>query len=264
MSSHVRLVPLAALVLVSSGCVGLGTNIEGDFTCRAPKGDCAPSHVIDQRATAELGHLPSTGIETARVRAGIASGDLARTDERTIRIVFPAHVDEAGTLHDEAVAWAVVENPQWAGALRRKEGADAPELMRQLRKQLKAAQNAAADAEPISPAPLTPDSATDADAPLMSGDTSPFPLASPLALPSTAAEAIAGAQAPAVEGFDMPSPPHDRTPRPHSLLPGLQFPSLEALAAAKTKKAKAQESAPDNSAAGPVSKAADASPERKK
>ena len=98
----------------------------------------------------------------------------------------------------------------------------------------------------------------------MSGDTSPFPLASPLALPSTAAEAIAGAQAPAVEGFDMPSPPHDRTPRPHSSLPGLQFPSLEALAAAKTKKAKAQESAPDNSAAGPVSKAADASPEGKK
>lgn len=41
MTSHVRLVPLAALVLVSSGCVGLGTNIEGDFTCRAPKGDCA-------------------------------------------------------------------------------------------------------------------------------------------------------------------------------------------------------------------------------
>ena len=253
MTSHVRLVPLAALVLVSSGCVGLGTNIEGDFTCRAPKGDCAPSHVIDQRATAQLGHLPSTGIETARVRAGIASGDLARTAERTIRIVFPAHVDEAGTLHDEAVAWAVVENPQWAGALRRKEGAEAPELMRQLRKQLKAAQNAAADAEPISPAPLTPDSATDANAPLMSGDTSPFPLASPLALPSTAAG-----------GFDMPSPPHDRTPRPHSSLPGLQFPSLEALAAAKTKKAKAQVSAPNNSAAGPVSKAADASPEGKK
>ena len=97
----------------------------------------------------------------------------------------------------------------------------------------------------------------------MSGATSPFPLASPLALPSTAAEAIAGAQAPAVEGFDVPSPPHDRTPRPHSSLPGLQFPSLEALAAAKTKKAKAQESAPDHTRAAPVSKAADASPEGK-
>jgi len=43
----------------------------------------------------------------------------------------------------------------------------------------------------------------------------------------------------------------------------LQFPSLEALAAAKAKKAKAQESAPGNSAAGPVSKAAVASPEGK-
>src|SRR3546814_2796959 len=54
----------------------------------------------------------------------------------------------------------------------------------------------------------TPDSATDADAPLISGDTSAFPLASPLALPSTAAEAIAGAHAPAVEGFDMRSEEH--------------------------------------------------------
>jgi conjugal transfer pilus assembly protein TraV len=262
MASYVPLVPLAALALVSSGCVGLGTNIEGDFTCRAPKGDCAPSHVIDQRATAELGHLPSAGLQTARVRAGIASGDLARTSERTIRIVFPAHVDEAGTLHDEAVAWAVVENPQWAGALRRKESADAPALMRQLRKQLKAAQNADADAP--SEGPFTPDSSAETNAPLISGDTSPFPLASPLALPSTAAEAIAGAQAPAVEGFDMSSPPHDRTPRPHSSLPGLQFPSLDALAAAKTKKAKAHESVPDHTATDPASKAAGASPEEKK
>jgi conjugal transfer pilus assembly protein TraV len=262
MASYVRLVPLAALALVSSGCVGLGTNIEGDFTCRAPKGDCAPSHVIDQRATAELGHLPSAGLQTARVRAGITSGDLARTSERTIRIVFPAHVDEAGTLHDEAVAWAVVENPQWAGALRRKESADAPPLMRQLRKQLKAAQNADADAP--SEAPFTPDNSAETNAPLISGDTSPFPLASPLALPSTAAEAIAGAQAPAVEGFDMSSPPHDRTPRPHSSPPGLKFPSLEALAAAKTKKATAHESVPDHTATDPASKAAGASPEEKK
>jgi conjugal transfer pilus assembly protein TraV len=35
----------------TSGCATFGTNIEGDFTCRAPKGDCAPSHVIDARAT---------------------------------------------------------------------------------------------------------------------------------------------------------------------------------------------------------------------
>ena len=61
------------------------------------------------------------------MRAGIASGDLARTAERTLRIVFPAHVDEVGTLHDEAVAWAVVEHPHWAGALRRKESAEAPD-----------------------------------------------------------------------------------------------------------------------------------------
>ena len=87
-----------------------GTNVKGDFTCRAPKGDCAPSHVIDARATTEIDSAAAS-TELARVRAGVAAGDTSRTSERTLKIVFPAHVDEAGTLHDEAVAWAVIENP---------------------------------------------------------------------------------------------------------------------------------------------------------
>jgi conjugal transfer pilus assembly protein TraV len=60
-------------------------------------------------------------------------------------------------------------------------------------------------------------------------------IASPLVLPSTAREAIAGAKAPAVEGFDM-SPPHDRTPRPLGAAASPRFPSIEAIQAAVAKR----------------------------
>ena len=49
-----RILASACLALLTSACATFGTNIEGDFTCRAPKGDCAPSHVIDARA--DVGH----------------------------------------------------------------------------------------------------------------------------------------------------------------------------------------------------------------
>ena len=230
MSPSKRLIVCVGLAAFTSGCTTFGTNVQGDFSCRAPKGDCAPSHVIDARATSELERNGSSH-ELARVRAGVAAGDTGRTLERTLRIVFPAHVDEAGTLHDEAVAWAVVENPRWAAELRRKPGEEAaPPLMRQLGRQLKAAQAADDSA--------AKESGDEADADLgspFSPATSPIPdspVASPLVLPSTAREAVAGAKAPAVEGFDMSPPPHDRTPRPGGEAP-LIYPSVEAIEAAK-------------------------------
>jgi conjugal transfer pilus assembly protein TraV len=226
MPSRTRLIVCAGLAAALSGCTTFGTNIHGDFSCRAPKGGCAPSHTIDAGATAAI-EPGSSSSELARVRAGVAAGDTGRTSERTLRIVFPAHVDEAGTLHDEAVAWAVVENPRWAAELRRKPGEDAaPPLMRQLGRQLKAAQEA--------PVPATQEPGDDLDSPF-SPTTPPVqdsPVASPLVLPSTAREAVAGATAPAVEGFDMSPPLHDRTPRPGDDAP-LTFPSIEAIEAAK-------------------------------
>ena len=233
MSSSTRLIVCASLAAALGGCTTFGTNVEGDFSCRAPKGGCAPSHVIDAGATATLEHAPSSS-ELARVRAGVAAGDIGRTSERTLRIVFPSHVDEAGTLHDEAVAWAVVENPRWAAELRRKPGEEtAPPLMRQLSRQLKAAQ-----AEPDPPAPVG-----DADMVELGSPFSPAtptlpdsPVASPLVLPSTAREAVAGATAPAVEGFDMSPPLHARTPRPGDDNASLTYPTIEAIEAAKAPK----------------------------
>lgn len=238
-----RILASACLAVLTSGCATFGTNIEGDFTCRAPKGDCAPSQVIDARATKDLS---ATGPiqDSLRPPVSVASGDQARTSERTLRIVFPAHIDETGTLHDDAVAWAVVENPRWAAELRRKAGEDtAPPLMRQLRRQLKAAQaksDLLNETTALPPAEQPEAETFDLGQPFKpSSSLEDISSASPLVLPSTAREAVAGASAPAVEGFDMAQPPHDRTPRPSTDKAPLIFPTIEAIEAAKNA-AKAQ------------------------
>jgi conjugal transfer pilus assembly protein TraV len=219
-----------------SGCATFGTNVEGDFSCRAPKGDCAPTRIIDAAATGT--DISGRSRDTARVRVGVASDDTSRTQERKLRIIFPAHVDESGTLHDEAVAWAIVENPRWAAEMRRKPGSEAaPSLMRELKRQLSAAQrNAGDNADNRIADTVAQDLDTEAE------ESSPFSLfpnrpssnASPLVLPSTAREAVAGAKAPAVEGFDMSLPLHDRTPRPHGETRPLTYPSAAAIEAAKS------------------------------
>src|SRR3546814_19455215 len=54
--SHVlRSAALLGLLLATSGCAVLGSNVEGNFSCRAPEGDCAPTSVIDGRATETAG-----------------------------------------------------------------------------------------------------------------------------------------------------------------------------------------------------------------
>lgn len=240
--SH-RILASACLAVLTSGCATFGTNVEGDFTCRAPKGDCAPSQVIDARATKDLSATgPVQDIQ--RPPVSVASGDQGRTSERTLRIVFPAHIDETGTLHDDAVAWAVVENPRWAAELRRKAGEDtAPPLMRQLRRQLKAAQaksDLLNETTTFPPTEQTEAETFDLGQPFRpSSSLEDIPSASPLVLPSTAREAVAGASAPAVEGFDMAQPPHDRTPRPSADKAPLIFPTIEAIEAARNA-AKAQ------------------------
>jgi len=264
----------AALSLLASGCVGLGSHIEGSFSCRAPKGDCAPSHVIDAAATAELGAEPgpihgigrTPDIEAARRRAGVEGSDASRTAERTIRIVFPAHVDEAGVLHDEAQAWAVVERPQWSGALRRQDRGDTSS-MRAMRRQLRHAQSGretagsgdgaesgteqrgemrleaasiGSDRHIRAAASEVRDLPLDLAAP---DETSPFQLASPqiaspLPLPSPVAEATTGAPAPAAGGSDSTSYPKDRIPRHIQDAP--HFPAAAAIEAAKAKAAEAR------------------------
>lgn len=215
---HVKCAGLTTALLLG-GCATLGTNIESNFSCRAPKGECAPSRVIDDRATGmRTGANPA--LETARIRAGIQPGDTSRTGDRVMKIVFPAHVDESGILHDEAIAYAVVEQGDWKAAART--GPQPRSALSQIRGALKAAR-ANADA-PVAD-PRLPEIST--------SQNNPLPLVSRSVLPSTTREAISGAHAPAIEGLDMFTPWHSRAPRSEDLLPPIVFPTQEAITAAR-------------------------------
>ncbi|WP_256926630.1 hypothetical protein [Sphingomonas sp. TZW2008] len=87
------------------GCTTLGGTVKGDFTCRAPAGTCAPMTRIDAAAigqVAEQGADPAAGPERQLPRTGRGGSVAVRTGERMLSILLPAHVDEAGVLHDAA------------------------------------------------------------------------------------------------------------------------------------------------------------------
>lgn len=234
-----RFLACAGLAVMASACATFGTNVEGSFQCRAPKGDCAPSHVLDARATSDMA-AEKNPLHATRPAIAVAAGDQARTSEHTLRIVFPARVDEAGTLHDEAVAWAVIENPRWAAELRRKPGDQAaPPLMRQLKRQLKAVQATAqtsVQADSMDEATTAQSDPSTPDAEILTqpdNHSDLFPLVSPPVSPSPADETATGADAPVAGGLHATASPHDRAPRLSNTRTQLTFPSIEAIEAAK-------------------------------
>lgn len=111
---------LAAGVGLTGGCTTFGTNVRGDFACRAPDGTCRPMTAIDAAAVDALGGeqlSPLASSQAAHTPTGPAgSGTPVRLGERTLTILLPAHVDEAGILHDAATVHAVVEQAGWAFA----------------------------------------------------------------------------------------------------------------------------------------------------
>ena len=239
---------LASLALaLLAGCTTLGGNVSGDFACRAPQGNCAPASVIDARAIANLADETDCPATAPRQR-GIARaepGDLARTSERKLRIVFPAHVDAAGIFHEEAVAWVIAEPADWAARARMPEAA--PRL-RAIGKVISGRLEAAQPVSPIAEEPVAPSDETSAN------DNLFLPLASPPALPFTAREAIAGAHAPAIEGFDTKRD-RDRTPR-FGFKPLIAWPSIEAIEAAHARST----GMPAKAATAPTPEAKDAAP----
>lgn len=191
-----------AALLASTGCATLGGNVSGDFACRAPDGTCSPMSAIDARAVqtmvgsgdAEPDQKPRARQQPFRSTQG--PGPVGRTGERTLRVVFPAHVDRSGVLHDEATAHVVVEDAAWT------------------MKPVDPVNRAASDAAAATPS---------------------FEISRSSA-PSSLREVIAGASAPAIEGLEsLPAQaPHpitavDALPRT-GIVPG---PTPEALAAAK-------------------------------
>jgi conjugal transfer pilus assembly protein TraV len=120
MSRRSRITLMLGLLAATSGCATLGGNVSGDFACRAPSGSCAPMSAIDDRAVETLATSNDSlgaAVEQPHLIGSPRSGATpARTGERTLTIIFPAYVDAAGVLHDEARAHAVVARPGWTFA----------------------------------------------------------------------------------------------------------------------------------------------------
>ncbi|MEO0688686.1 MAG: hypothetical protein AAFY51_00145 [Pseudomonadota bacterium] len=86
-----KFAPLALLSLTISGCATLGSNVSGDFACRAPGGSCAPTSAIDDAATkASLPQEPANQIN-------------AVSSERKLRIVIAARRDGSGREHEARI-----------------------------------------------------------------------------------------------------------------------------------------------------------------
>lgn len=236
-----RNLPLAAfapaLAIVLAGCTHIGTNVAGNFSCRAPKSGCEPLSAVDAKAVRELVKAEGADLKDLRQRIGLVAADNARTGERTLRVVFPAHVDTSGTLHEEAVAWTVVEAARWAGELRRGETAEPKGTMRALRQALKDQARRTGEAVQKADAnPNLPPQSPEDSAPVVTAN--PFIPSSPLALPSPGGEAKADVPPSAAEGSDMPPTPHVRAPRPLEENQRV-WPSAAAIEAAKALKHKA-------------------------
>ena len=94
---------MLGLLLATSGCAVLGGNIKGNFSCRAPAGDCAPTSVIDGRAT-------------EAVRAGTADASLQRPlvtslPASSLKVVLAAYRDAQGRNHEPRVVEVPLPEP---------------------------------------------------------------------------------------------------------------------------------------------------------
>ncbi|WP_156359580.1 conjugal transfer protein TraV [Sphingomonas sp. Leaf28] len=124
---HVCLAVALASGTIMTGCTTMGGNIKGNFSCMAPDGICAPSSTIDDRALAMIAGedgdrmITPAGPYSTPQSAGrgfdTAAAAPARSQERVLRIVFPAQIDGAGRLHEQTAVHAVVERGEWQRAL---------------------------------------------------------------------------------------------------------------------------------------------------
>lgn len=86
-----NLAALGVLSLAIGGCATLGSNVSGDFACRAPNGSCAPTSAIDDAATkASLPQEPGTVVK-------------APSTDRKLRIVIAARRDASGREHEARI-----------------------------------------------------------------------------------------------------------------------------------------------------------------
>ena len=227
--AHFPLGMLALSCVSLSSCASLGSNISGSFDCKAPGGSCAPTSQIDAAASvAMLDQSPSSGR-----RDLTSAAQTARTGERVLKIVFSGFVDASGNLHEARSVHVVARSPDWAATLTGQDTNIARQMARDIADQAKqASKDHSGDALSADDnASETPSESIEAADPFLK---SSYNLPSRGSYPLTVREAIAGANMPAIEGFDGLPPPASRTPHPVSkTLPNDGLPSIEAIEAAK-------------------------------
>lgn len=130
------IVLLAGSSFAAGGCTTLGTNVSGSFVCEGPQGVCAPSSSIDDGALAEIARSEGpdqlTPAGPYRIDEGMgraigpvlaaapapASAPTQTADSRyTLKVVFPAHVDATGQLHERASVETSVQMPGYGDAV---------------------------------------------------------------------------------------------------------------------------------------------------
>lgn len=130
MARRYTLLALVAGTTCLSGCVAMGGNVKGSFSCVAPDGMCAPSSTIDDRALALISgadgdrmiapigtYTPEPTPAPSQLRGfQTVAASTGRTQEKVLRIVFPAHIDGAGRLHEQTAVHAVVAQGDWREA----------------------------------------------------------------------------------------------------------------------------------------------------
>jgi conjugal transfer pilus assembly protein TraV len=234
-------VPLALLVFSSlalSSCASLGSNISGSFDCKAPGGSCAPTSQID--AAASVAMLDQS--QPSGRRSLISAAQTARIGERVVKIVFPGFIDASGNLHEARSVHVVARTPDWAATLAGQDTNIAKQMARDISSRAKQASkdNSGGVLNANDNAIETPSESMDAADPFLK---SSFNLPSRGSYPLTVREAIAGANMPAIEGFDGLPPPASRTPHPVlKALPKVGLPSIEAIEAAKMRRSNRQPS----------------------
>lgn len=125
------LVLFGCATLAAGGCTTLGTNVSGSFVCEGPQGVCAPSSSIDDGALAEIARSDGpdqltpagpyqidegmgrvVGPVMAAASSPAAAAPVQTADSRyTLKVVFPAHVDATGQLHERASVETSVQLP---------------------------------------------------------------------------------------------------------------------------------------------------------
>lgn len=102
-------------VLVLAGCSTFGTNVSGNFSCRAADGICSPTSAIDDQALAQISGTDGDLRVPVGNFAGGEAGDTRVASSapppsgKALKIVLPGRVDRFGRKRSPQIVYASVD-----------------------------------------------------------------------------------------------------------------------------------------------------------